>query len=462
MNLKFSGYPGKKKSYSFTDVFNLDSRSEMTFNSVGLTFGKQKINISDAAGRLFITDNTVTDNFRFTVNTQDFILSAKLRNFPGWLAGNPVDLTGTVSLDASSLNPELFMSSPASGKTGIDTPARSATVSLPENVLVDMNFTIDTLTYKTFDAKKVTGILSIRPGMLNFRTISLNSLDGKVSGNGVIVQNRDKSFLSRGSFSVDAVDVNKSFTTFHNFGQNYLKAENIAGSLSGNLTLVLTVDSVFNPDMNSISAEGKYIMRDGALINFDPVKALSKFIELSELQNIKFDKLENDFLIRNKTFFLPQMDIKSSAVDLTVNGTHNFDNKYEYHVRMLLSEILSNKKRNVPKTTGEFGEVEDDGLGRTTLFLKLEGSGEDVKVSYDMKAAGNQIKEDVRKEKATLKTIFNEEYGLYKGDSALTKKQAPRKKFRIVWEGSDSTAVEKETTVEKKESIFKKIFKKNF
>jgi hypothetical protein len=281
-----------------------------------------------------------------------------------------------------------------------------------------------------------------------------------VSGNGLVVQNRDKSFIGRGSFTVSGVDVNDAFMSFHNFGQEFLKAENIAGSLSGIITLILPVDSLLNPDIRSIIAEGKYVLTDGALIDFDPVKALSSFIELSELENIKFDKLENDFFIRDNVFYLPQMDIKSSAADLSVNGKHSFDNDYQYHVKMLLSEILSNKARKNRNLSDEFGEVQDDGLGRTSIFLKIDGKGEEVKVSYDMKAAGSQIKEDIKKEKQALKTIINEEYGLYKRDSEPGKKQSSRPRFKITWEGSDTTATETEPPVQRKESFFDKLFKK--
>ncbi len=202
------------------------------------------------------------------------------------------------------------------------------------------------------------------------------------------------------------------------------------------------------------------MLTDGALIDFDPVMALSTFIELSELENIKFDRLENEFFIRSNVFYVPMMDIKSSAVDLSVNGKHSFDNDYQYHVKMLLSEILSNKARKNRTLSDEFGEVEDDGLGRTSVFLKIDGRGEEVKVSYDMKAAGSQIKEDIKKEKQALKTIFDEEYGLYKKDPEPEKREGTRPRFRIQWEGSDTTETETQPPVQRKESFLKRLFKK--
>ena len=48
------------------------------------------------------------------------------------------------------------------------------------------------------------------------------------------------------------------------------------------------------------------------------------------------------------------MDVKSSAADLAVSGKHSFNDDYEYHVRILLSEMLSKKIRKPKPNTTEF------------------------------------------------------------------------------------------------------------
>jgi len=133
------------------------------------------------------------------------------------------------------------------------------------------------------------------------------------------------------------------------------------------------------------------------------------------------------------------MEVKSSAADLSVNGKHSFDNDYEYHVKILLSQILSKKRSKNKNNISEFGVVEDDGLGRTSLLLKIIGKAEEAKVGYDVKAAGTQVKESFKKEKQTLKTILNQEYGWYKNDSMVNQKpQEKKSRFKIVWDDGDS------------------------
>jgi hypothetical protein len=196
------------------------------------------------------------------------------------------------------------------------------------------------------------------------------------------------------------------------------------------------------------------------LINFDPVKSLSRFIELSELENITFSKLENDFYIRNNYIAIPQMDIRSSASDFTVSGKHDFENNYEYHVKMYLSELLSKKaKKNKPYST-EFGAVEEDGLGRTSVFLKITGKGEDIKVGYDMKAASGNIKKNLKTEKQNLKSILNKEYGWFKKDSTIKQETAPKPRFRIEWEETDSTKTQPDTSRVNKEGGINRSIKK--
>jgi hypothetical protein len=267
----------------------------------------------------------------------------------------------------------------------------------------------------------------------------MKSLNGLVAGSCFFTQNSNKSLIAKGNFIVTNIDVNKAFKTFHNFGQSFLKAENIKGTLSGSLSLLLPLDSVLNYSMKTLAAEGKYHLVNGALINFDPVKQLSSFIELSELENISFDQLDNDFFIRNNFLYVPQMEVNSSAADLSVNGKHSFDNDYEYHVKILLSEILSRKRIKNKRNITEFGAVEDDGLGRTSMLLKIIGKGDIAKVGYDMKAAGTEVRSSMKKERQSLKTILNQEYGWYKNDSTMIQKpQEKKSRFRITWEDGDT------------------------
>jgi len=458
INLRVSGRFDPKKKYSFSDFVDLKPEADLNFNSLTLGLKNDKFQINNVNGILTLSNTIQSSNLEFTYKGHKVKIDGEFKNLPEWLDNRPVKMIATAEVFFSRLNPDLFLKDNSLSDT---ISGKKIAVTMPDDIIIDINFRIDTLDYKSFSSSKIIGTLTYKPRVLTIKSFNMKSLNGIISGNGFIVQSSNKSVIARGSFNVTNIDVNSVFTTFHNFGQTFIKAENLKGSLSGSLSILMPMDSMLNPLIKSISAEGKYILANGSLINFDPVKQLSSFIELSEMENISFAKMENDFFIRNNFLYIPQMDVKSSAADLTVNGKHSFDNVYEYHVKMLLSEFLSKKrKKNIGPVT-EFGVVEDDGLGRTSLLLKIVGKGEEIKVGYDLKAARSGIKSSVKSERQALKTILNQEYGWYKSDT-MPKKEPVNKKsrFRISWDETDSANVKTDTPSSTKKSYVKNLFKK--
>jgi hypothetical protein len=431
-DLKLSGKVDLKNKIEFSDIADLQTEGNIGFNSFSIGLNNNSLLVNDVTGSLLVSNNILAKNLKFLYKGQRIAVDGEFRNLLHWIEGRPVQLIATADVSFNRLIPESFlMNSPVKGTSA----ATKSAFNLPDDLILDINFKIDSLRYKTFSSSGISGTLNYKPKLLTFKSFNMKALKGTISGNGFILQNYNKSVLSKGIFNVTNVDVNKAFTSFQNFGQNFLKAENIAGSLSGSFSLLLPLDSLLNPQINSLTAEGKYMLVNGALINFEPVKELSSYIELSELENIHFEKMENDFFIRSNYVYIPQMEVRSSAVDLSVNGRHSFDNDYEYHVKVLLSEILSRQRKKNKTNVTEFGEIQDDGLGRTSMLLKIVYKGEDIKVSYDMKAAASEVKNNFNSERKTLKTILNQEYGWFKNDTAVREKPSEKKpRVKVTWD----------------------------
>ena len=80
------------------------------------------------------------------------------------------------------------------------------------------------------------------------------------------------------------------------------------------------------------------------------------------------------------------------------------------------------------------------------LLLKIENKGDEIKVSYDVKAAGSQIRNEMKKEMQSLKTILNEEYGWFSNDTTAPVKSSgsgtPR--IKVTWEETDTAKLKSE------------------
>lgn len=458
-SLQFSGAVPEKDQINLRSLLALNPRGNIYLSDAGLRFGEYQID--DADGNLMLHESIWIDGLAFTLNGQRALVDGEVSNFLSWAKGNTGTLKIKGSLTANLIDPELM-----AGK-GSKTIGNTAPVLMPPGFEINLSFSTDEFRHKAFIATNVTGVLNYYSNIARIDTFSMNSMGGEVSGSATLLRRQDGSYSSDSRIFYKNVDINNAFISFNNFRQEFIKSENIRGNLSGRYSMRMDIDSMVNPILSTISSEGQFSIINGELINFEPVKKMSKFIEISELENIKFSQLENEFFIVNQSLAIPQMEIKSSAVDLGISGKHMFNGDYEYHVRLLLSQILS---RKAPKKSpnNEFGIVVDDGLGRTSVYLKLTSAGSKETVGYDIAAARTEIRQDLRIEKQNLRTILKEEYGWYGKDTVTAPVQVPvpKQKFNIIWdEGVGRGDTIKPDTLQKDQKgstvrdLFKKIIK---
>jgi hypothetical protein len=241
------------------------------------------------------------------------------------------------------------------------------------------------------------------------------------------------------------------FEQFENFGQTAITSKNIKGTATAKINFASILEPSLKMDMDKLYAGIDMTIENGELNNVESMKSLSRFIELKDLENVKFATLKNQFEIKNQVITIPKMEVKSNAINITASGTHSFKNEINYRIKLSLNELLSKKAKKAKKENEEFGEIADDGLGRTNIFLLMTGTIDNPDIKYDSKGAIQNIKQDLKVEKQTLKTILKEEFGLFKKDSTLnSNKPKEETKFTIKWEESDKKEEKKELKKPKK------------
>lgn len=77
----------------------------------------------------------------------------------------------------------------------------------------------------------------------------------------------------------------------------------------------------------------------------------------------------------------------------------------------------------------------------------MTGTAYEPIIKYDTKGAIDNVKQDLKVEKQSLKKILNEEFGMFKKDSSLRNtnkvKKEDQTKFTIKWEEADVKEEEK-------------------
>lgn len=459
VSMSFRGrFPGGDSSV-LRSAASLNPKGNVWLSSV--SFKTPKYKLEDITGNLMIAGNLWADSLSMSVNGQRLLWNGEVGNFTSWIMGDASIVSIRGSLASPSFSTLSLLSdggrSPEAGETG-------KRFRMPDGYNADIAFTAGEFVHGSFKAWDASGRIRYSNRRLMADNVSMTTQGGKVSGSGYLEESATAGFMTEASVTLSGINIRETFSTFNNFGQDFILSGNLGGDLSGSFSMRMRLDSTLAPSVSTLSSEGRFVIDNGELINFQPVMNMSKFIEISELRDIKFLRLENDFFIRESVFAIPQMEIRSSAADLGVSGRYNFSGDYEFHLRVLLSQILSGKAPG-KAPNNEFGIVEDDGLGRTTLYLVVSHTGSKDVIAYDTRAVKAEVREDLQREKQTLKGILKEEFGWYGRDTAVVPPQNVKPKFRIMWdEGIKPDSVVTDTTVKEQKggrvkSIFNKIIK---
>ena len=333
-------------------------------------------------------------------------------------------ISGDVDANRIDLTPFI---QPGNQETGI--------FAFPARVHAHLSVKVDTLTAGKFYALASDAFLQYKPTMLSLSSVHMNSMDGTVSGSAAVIQDRDKNLVLRTQTDVEHLNINTMFSSLNNFTQNFIVSGNLKGYLSGNIGFATSFDSMLNMRGKDTEADASIIIHSGELINFEPIEKLSNFIELEELRHISFSKLENHIIIKDQQVIIPQMNIQSSAFNITASGIHNFDNHFDYKLKVNLSEILAGKARKAKSENQEFGVIEPD-TRRTNLYLSVTGTPDDFKIKYDKKEAIVNIKQDLKEEKGRLRNILSEEFGWFKKDTSVNeiRRKDENQKFILDWD----------------------------
>jgi len=428
-----------------------------SFVDFGAELGTKGISFSGVNGSVRINEHLTADNLSFYYKGQHFTVSTEMRNFTAWLAGRPETMKVTGDLHADRFITTIF--------TGNDSDTTSADTTLvnlfPRNVTMDVTLTADSIFSKGFRAANFRSIMTYKPYVMNFSDVKADGLDGRLAGELLLGKQKNGSYIARGKLEVTDIDIHDAFRSFNNFGQEFIVSDNLQGRLTGNVTLLTPLNRHFDIISNAVVAEARLSILNGRLIEFGPTENLSRFLDVDELKNITFSKLENDLFIRNSTVSIPKMLINSSAGNFTAYGNHEFKGDYEYHIRVLLSEVLSRQARDKNRNVAAFNQIKVDGSGKATVPLKIICENGEVTVGYDLGQAQDEIKENIAEEKQTLKGILNEEYGWYKGDTIRKTEEQTKPKFTITWEEGKEQTTRTETAEDSvMESPLKKLIRK--
>lgn len=412
INANFKGQIGNDATYQSFGTAQLQQ--------VKFSLKNSPTSFSNFSSTFTLKDNDLQiDRFTGKISNSDFRVNGIVSNvFDYFFLKNQV-----LKIDADFLSNKLVLDEIIiSGNAATDT---SGGMHFSPNLNCNLMVSIGELTYKKFVGRRINGSVTLEDGVLNANSLNLQALDGTLTMQGTIDASRGDSVMISFEANLQQISIAKTFDVLNNFGQDEITSKNVKGKVTAKVQFASLWSRQLVLNNNSIYSKCDITIENGELINVAPLLALSRFVKGTDLHDVKFETLHNIIEIKNSNVIIPIMDIKSTALNLTASGTHNFNNIVDYKIQLELSQLLN---RKVKDNTTEFGTIEDDGKGHWKLYLSMKGNLSNPKFSYDKKSVKESIAKDIKVEKENMKSLLNKQFGWFKKDSVNAKPVTQEKK----------------------------------
>ncbi len=392
------------------DFDAVKSGGEILFTNCALKYNG--IEYTEVNGVLKLENgNLNVEKLSAKTQTSDFNISGKCSRFLTALFNSSdknkhaVKIATQLIFTADKLNVNEFNQNRLSEQSGES--GETVIANLLEMITGHIQFKINHFKYDKFNAHQFSGAIVCKDQQIYFSNVSLNAEKGRALINAQLNFSNWNKVQLEGTFAGTDIDINQLFYEFNSWGQTEITDKNLKGILTTNLVLKAGWNkNEFDYDQLVVLADVD--IRKGELNYFEPMKSLSAFVKISELENIRFSQLKNQIAIRNSTISFPVMNIYTNALNLEISGTHTFDNMIDYRIKLNMLQLLSNKLKNKNNFYPEALEQNKEGL--LFLYVTMKGPAGDPIIKYDKKTVKEKIKLDVQLEKQNLKTILQQEF----------------------------------------------------
>lgn len=367
------------------------------------------------------------------------IINGEIPGLFNFILNSKAELNISGDLRSSYFNVEDFIYAP--GTSG----GKETEYNIPSNLALKLDVVADAFVFNKFHAEKIKGNFELKRSKIMISDMNFETMQGKAEAD-ALIDASGKELQMDLQAQLNGINIQQLFEDLNNFGQGTLTDKHVKGIMTAGIAFSGAWDKKLHSDLKSIVSSATLNIERGELNDFKPLESLSKYIDLEELKRIKFSSLTSTLSIRDKVIYIPQTALKNSALNIDFSGTHDFDNNIDYHVRLLISELLAKKR----KKDDEFGPIENDPENKRSAFILMTGNIDNIKIKYDKQGLKQKIKEDIKQEKQNLKQILKEEFGLFKNDSIKVKEtKKSEQKFEL--EKADNKKAKKTLEPKKKE-----------
>ncbi|MBM56321.1 MAG: hypothetical protein CMB32_07170 [Euryarchaeota archaeon] len=337
-------------------------------------------------------------------------INSRITSFEEALDGGQIQ--GSVQITAESIVVDPILEWWGNRSNSSDTDAPLTILPLGSSLAYTIGS--DLLMWDDLECSNTSSKGEITSKKLRISFAKANLLSGEATIQGQLKTASEKIVLGIMG-SAEGFSYSDLFRVYENFGQDVLRAEHMQGrgDIAGSMNLVW--DKEGNWESNSFDAELQASISNGRLKGlevFDDVadylkenRLIAPLVDPEDLRKrlsyIEFDFVETPVTVKLSTASIPFTSIQSSAMNVSLEGSQTFEGGIDYTLGFALRDLRDNKQ-------GEFGDIQDDGLGNM-FFLGMDGTLDEPVYSYDRQAAKANRRRAISNEAQRIKDAFSKD-----------------------------------------------------
>ncbi|MBW8050086.1 MAG: DUF3971 domain-containing protein [Cytophagales bacterium] len=404
INMDLSGGLEQLKQINLSKNFN--TSGEFSLRNFDLTLKNISLNFKNFNGNFLFNKNDIAaTNFSGKIGSSDFLINGFFKNLLPYLLFEDQTLFMEADLRSDLLDLDELLATDytdflneRNGAQRTSGEGREYRLSVSPDLSFALGCNIGSVKFRRFRGKNITGKLIVVDQVVSSDNISFNVGGGKLNISGMINAKGRNEIAVTTKAGFEKIHIDSIFYIFENFNQDFITDKHLKGQISARAIVNMFFDSNLKVNYDKLIADIDASIANGQLVNFEPMRKLSKFLDEKRLADLKFSELRNSIHIEDRTIFFPEMEIRSNVSAISVMGAHGFDQSIDYKLKIPLKNYKIKDK--------VFGAIEEDEQGVATLYLTIKGTTDDYKITYDKERVKVRIRRSWQNEKEEFTDLF--------------------------------------------------------